>query len=280
MLIYIVLETVYHESGQESDASNVSSHVQSLATANALQPNAAKRSAEMNSSREAALQNIEESIGRLHRLSMAIRQSGARTPQSRIANFTIVNEDGEDINDLFETFVDRVLQSRISNLSPGLRKRLATSICFRRRRFLYNISHRQKLGQRVQEPTTLAKRLPSTSRSKVIIPSSAVSTSTPKTIPLAPSKATESTPGTDSTLLAFDSKRLQLPIASTPSQASSAPSLSPLLQSTSEIPRAPRLHHGLTEEECPYCPFVLPARQFLGTRWKSVDERKTHAFHR
>jgi hypothetical protein len=225
----------------------------------------------MNSSREAALQNIEESIGRLHRFSMAIRQSGARTPQSRIANFTIVNEDGEDINDLFETFVDRVLQSRISNLSPGLRKRLATSICFRRRRFLYNISHRQKLGQRVQEPTTLAKRLPSTSKSKVIISSSAVSTST--------RQATESTPGTDSTLLAFDSKKLQLPTASTPSQASSAPSLSPLLQSTPEIPRAPRLHQGLTEEECPYCPFVLPARQFLGTRWKSVDERKTHAFH-
>jgi hypothetical protein len=220
-----------------------------------------KASAKLRSTRQAALQKIEDSIGRLHRLSMAIRKAGVRNPQSRIASFAIVNEEGEDINLLFENFVDRVLEARLSNLSPNLRQRLATSICFRRRRFLYNKSHRWKLAM------PEVKRPQGNVGSKIILPSPG-STTTPKAVPLAAPNRTESALRTDTTASAFDPMKLPLPVGSAPSQASSTPSVSPVLQSSAEIPRAPRLRPGMTEEECQYCAEVLPARQFLGTRWK------------
>jgi hypothetical protein len=218
------------------------------------------------------LREIEGLITRLHRLSIAIRAAGERNPYSRIINFTIVDENGKDIDSAFESFIQGVLEFRYRNLPSSLRQRLASAICFRRRRFLYHEARSHSLAQRSSFNPRLEGNRPNEAGLflNLASPSSATGSITSQTDTSPARLSTDNlTLGSPSTVHSgFDRNKLRLPAIVPQTQGSIAPSENSVVQRSTEIPHAPTVPKGMAEYQCPYCRKVLAARTFSGTRWK------------
>ncbi|OJJ94807.1 hypothetical protein ASPACDRAFT_64957 [Aspergillus aculeatus ATCC 16872] len=206
-----------------------------------------------------AYQAVEDTITRLHHLSTAIRNAGVRNPYSRITRLIILDEDGNDINQAFESFISQVLKLRHSRLSEALRSRLADAICFRRRRFLYNKPSAKKYQGGFVAPVLPSGRgvhhipTPPASRKRPSIPDA----------PLPP-PAQALTTRTAST---FYPQRFQYPRLSEPSVVSTATPSSHIPQMNEHIPKPPSVASGQKEAQCPFCPFVINIKYLTGTRW-------------
>ncbi|PYH88057.1 hypothetical protein BO71DRAFT_150607 [Aspergillus ellipticus CBS 707.79] len=208
-----------------------------------------------------AYQSVEDTITRLHRLSTAIRNAGVRNPYSRISRLAIVDEDGDDINDLFESYVSRVLRVRYSRLPAVLERRITNAICFRRRRFLYNrLSGQKDDGQDAPQatpnepdPVPAPAPLQAYSRSHPAMSGAPQRLSVPAL--------------TSRTASTFYPHRFQAPRPSQPSVASTASprTYAPRMHET--IPKPPSIPPGQKEAQCPFCPFVIDAKYLTGTRW-------------
>ncbi|RAH50483.1 uncharacterized protein BO95DRAFT_458968 [Aspergillus brunneoviolaceus CBS 621.78] len=206
-----------------------------------------------------AYQAVEDTITRLHHLSIAIRNAGVRNPYSRITRLIILDEDGNDINQAFESFISQVLKLRHSRLSEALRSRLADAICFRRRRFLYN-----KPSPKKYQGGFVAPVLPS-GRGVYHIPTPPASRKRPS-IPDAPLPSPARAP-TTRTASTFYPQRFQYPRSSEPSVVSTATPSSHIPRMNEHIPKPPSVASGQKEAQCPYCPFVINIKYLTGTRW-------------
>ncbi|RDL36321.1 uncharacterized protein BP5553_05673 [Venustampulla echinocandica] len=223
------------------------------------------------------LHEIAGLITRLHRLSIAVRAAGERNLYSRISNFTIVDEQGEDIDSTFESFVQQILQSHYPNLPTPLKERLASAICFRRRRFLYHVARSQKLAQRTYDAPHLENRRPNDTELNIYLtsPSSTTGSKNPhEPISLGQSLVSPSTVPSG-----FDRSKLRLPATGSQTQESIAPSENAVVQRSTEIPLPPKVPKDLPEYPCPYCRKVCASRTFLGTRWKAHFEKDLEPYN-
>lgn len=206
-----------------------------------------------------AYQAVEDTITRLHHLSTAIRNAGVRNPYSRITRLIILDEDGNDINQAFESFISQVLKLRHSRLSEALRSRIADAICFRRRRFLYN-----KPSPKKYQGGFVAPVLPS-GRGVHHIPTPPASRKRPS-IPDAPLPSPARAP-TTRTASTFYPQRFQYPRSSEPSVVSTATPSSHIPRMNEHIPKPPSVASGQKEAQCPFCPFVINIKYLSGSRW-------------
>lgn len=131
---------------------------------------------------QAALEGIQESINRLHRLGNVIRKSSTAQLASRISKFARKRSDEE-------AFVARMNFIIVKGLYPSITdsfvNQLAKSISFRRQRFLYEKDRHQTLDTRRQQQPPQTQYNPPA-------PMIAVPEPTPRLTPM------ESTPGSQS----------------------------------------------------------------------------------
>jgi hypothetical protein len=209
-----------------------------------------------------------EAIGRLHRLSLAIRKAGVNRGFLLTANsrglkdnaLEFLHEKGE-YPENFENFVLQVLDSRYSRLleSPVLRDQLVNLIALRRQRFLQAFFHQRGLREHSIAPDQVR---PSPPMTPALIPDAQASAAMiqPETGIIYADQCTESFAST------FDHKNYAP--EPTCSVASSQLVVSPVISNNENIPPPPKLSDGIMESECPYCHWALPARQFKGKRWR------------
>lgn len=94
---------------------------------------------------EQQLQGIKRTINRLHRAARLIRATSVyQSP--KVHKFRILDEEGNDVTESFESYVSEILHHRLSDVSDELRSRLASTICLRRKRFLQCMHHEHKLS--------------------------------------------------------------------------------------------------------------------------------------
>ena len=95
---------------------------------------------------------IEEIIGRLQRISSAIRKSSAQSRNLRAANFIEKDDEGNIISVDFEKHAIRMVQYRFNNATESICELLVICISLRRNRFLYRKRHQEKLAAKRRAP--------------------------------------------------------------------------------------------------------------------------------
>lgn len=90
---------------------------------------------------------ITEIIGRLFKLSIATRSPSVQNAATRSASFIEKDEEGNDLSVLFEQYVLQRIVHHYPELSPRIAERLSRAIGRRRRQFMYQRRHREKLGR-------------------------------------------------------------------------------------------------------------------------------------
>ena len=99
--------------------------------------------------------SIGGTITRLLRLSNAIRKSASAARNQRIATYAQNNEVDEEVAELAK-FTECYVAFRYPEANATLRTRLVEANCLRRRRLLYQTSHRKRLAGEQPKPMTPA----------------------------------------------------------------------------------------------------------------------------
>lgn len=221
----------------------------------------------LDAQRHEELQAVSDAIGRLQRISLAIRRAGSKTTLSRAAAFVIHDTIGENVEfDVdFKAYVETVLDHRIRQARQSLREQLASVISLRRRRFLYSREHQRKLQHRTEEWKSTST--PEKRNITAPVPGAPPEgSSTPARNPNHESQRSETNAS------AFDRKHFVFEPTST--VASSKMSFSPVALANPDIPAAPKVDPGSYEHECPYCCWLLPAKVFNSDRrWRQHIEQ-------
>lgn len=229
---------------------------------------------QMGRSETTSLNELEaaaSAIGRLQRLSLAIRKANTGNSRfSRAVGFTIYDEDfiestasRQRFEVDFKEYISTVLTHRYRPLDATRKEKLAELITFRRQKFLYAASHQEKLrGSLLEFPiSTLQGRENSSPNS-------------PGQSYILPSKPEEEDANnidgqSESRASTFRQENYMYVPEPTSSVASSQLRVSPVLLRNDNIPPAPAFPQRTPEHECPYCHWILPAKQFLSKRrWK------------
>ncbi len=116
----------------------------------------------------AALQDIDNVISKLYRLSALIRKPTSTRENVRVANYIEKGEVAEDATD-FETHVRWQIKFRLPDASDGIVDRLVRAVMFRRRKLEYRKRHQQKLSQGMESAfgtEVLLSTMPTTARNK------------------------------------------------------------------------------------------------------------------
>jgi hypothetical protein len=196
-----------------------------------------------------AFRLVKETIDRLQRLSMAIRQSSAQHRNFKTVSFIERDKEGNDISSGFESYAICIIKHRYKDADDALCRQLGASIFFRRNRFLYRKRHQEKLAlnRRGTTPPVQGKSLADrganyasqqdqpSSQGALFLP--ALSATTASVLPSSP----------------LDPKIFRSITSSyAPSIASSAPSVS-VQDNKLDYPVPPVFKPGKKECECPYC---------------------------
>jgi hypothetical protein len=218
-------------------------------------------------SHQNTIQAVSDIISSLHRLSATIRRSAARDRNSKAANFVERDDEGKDINSVFQENVTRIIQQRYHNASKAVCERLGESISLRRRRVLYSRRHQVKLAVRPQLPAPAQRVIP------VVVPDII-----PQTLPVIPDHApilqqfapvAMSVRPSETAASIPDSDTQGSTIA--PSRASSASTGSMIQDHSLRYPSAPRMNAQTGDASCPYCTAVLTKDEVLNTKlWRCV----------
>ncbi len=105
---------------------------------------------------------ITEIIGRLFKLSIAIRSPSVQNAAARSTSFIEKDEDGNDVSAFFEQYVLKRIIHHYPDLSLKIAERLSRAIRRRRRQFMYQRRHREKLGRirnGEEKPFTLGQNM-------------------------------------------------------------------------------------------------------------------------
>jgi hypothetical protein len=221
-------------------------------------------------SHQDTIQAVSDIISSLHRLSATIRRSAARDRNSKASSFVERDDEGKDINSVFQENVTRIIQQRYPDASKAVCERLGESISLRRRRVLYSRRHQLKLAVKPQLPAPAQRVIP------VVMPDiipqtlpvtpdhSPIPQSLPQFVPVAmsvrPSETAASIP---------DSDTQGSTIA--PSRAPSASTGSMIQDHSLRYPSAPRVNTPTGDASCPYCTAVLTKDEVFNPKlWRCV----------
>lgn len=213
---------------------------------------------------------VSDIISSLHRLSAAIRRSAARDRNSKAANFIEKDDEGKNINFVFQENVTRIIQQRFPDASQEVCQRLGGSISLRRRRILYSRRHQVKLAVKPQAPEPAQRVFPVVTQDIIPQTQSASPYLAPLTEPLpepAPISISLRPSETDPSIPDSDTQESTI----APSRASSASTGSVIQDQNMKYPAAPRIDPISGEASCPYCAAVLTQEEVFSTKlWRFV----------
>lgn len=217
---------------------------------------------------EQRLHDIEQSIDRLYRLTVAIRRPSIINQNAKIASFVIRDDEGNNIDENFKEFALRFISHRFPKAATTLRERLAASVTLRRKRFLYRQSHQSKLSKKSY---SVAPTLVIRSPSRVVISESTVVARTIVDNPIkdthkTPDKVAKTVSQTSASKFSEKLKSKDIFELQTPTPRTSFSS-NLLTVTADEIPRPPSLSPGSKEFECPYCCMMLPVTEAVQSNW-------------
>lgn len=213
---------------------------------------------------------ITEIIARLFKLSVAIRSPSVQNAAARSASFVEKDENGNDLSVLFERYVLQRIVHHYPKLSPRIAERLSRAIGRRRRQFMYQRRHREKLGRArrgEKQSVTLAQNVESDNLNSSVPHEPAVSSSDAHiTAELEPTVFHRS-------ILSETTATQYVPRPEQP-QAPSTKSFSTAsgVSQGSQIDIPPPISPDKDQEfECPYCFFILSC-EFKGQRaWRYAN---------
>jgi hypothetical protein len=194
------------------------------------------------------------------------------TQNSKAAKHKELNEEGQDIFDMFEEFVaSRIVNVNCPDATNVIQRRLCKAMAFRRRRFHYRQRHQIKLSGRkaVILPTrrqhllagdTTGYSTPRTARSTEIAPSRLVDR-----LKLTSSRRAESVLSA-TTASRFEESNFKPDILST--KASSIFSGVGSQTHKLDILPPPKIPEGAVEFSCPHCCLVLPVSEAKPKPWR------------
>jgi hypothetical protein len=214
---------------------------------------------------------IKDAISRLHRLSVAIRKPALITQNSRAAKHTELNEEGQDVFDIFEKHVaSRLVAVNCPDATVIIQRRLSQAMAFRRRRFHYRQRHQTKLsGRKAVIP-----------RRQHLSPGNVTGYSTPRTArstefslsKLADRSAKITSLGRAESVLSattasrFEESNFKPDVLST--KASSILSGVGSQNHKLDILPPPKIPEGAVEFSCPHCCLVLPVSEAKPRPWR------------
>lgn len=215
---------------------------------------------------------VKDAISRLHRLSVAIRKPALMTQNSKAAKHTELNEEGQDIFDVFEEFVaSRIVEVNCPDATTVIRHRLCKAMAFRRRRFHYRQRHQIKLSGR--------KAVMQPARRQHLSAGNTTGYSTPKT-----GKSTEIALSTTADRFAKTySRRAESVLSATTASRFEESNFKPDILSTKassifsgvgsqnhklDILPPPKIPEGAVEFSCPHCCLVLQVSEAKPKPWR------------
>ncbi|KAI7770089.1 hypothetical protein LZL87_013504 [Fusarium oxysporum] len=238
-----------------------------------------------------SLDGMSSEITLLHKITNTIRRASKDTQNSRATEgLKIRDDEGGDAGPFLQEVFANYIHDRFPGISEEIRKRLASSMVFRRNRFLYRREHYGK--KPIQLPQMIPAPLISQPEPDTIIPLDDAERPAKKRIVAAPTQSVVHSTATATTLTP-DRFRM----AATPSVVSfpktvklsdidgavfpPAPT-SALMQrytKTSGLAKAwDDCIEAAGEVTCPYCFHMLPVRETIGElKWKSTIKNASKA---
>jgi len=212
------------------------------------------------------IQVVNDIISSLHRLSATIRRSAAQDRNLKAANFVERDDEGEDVNGVFQENVTRIIQQRYPDANKAVCKRLGESTSIRRRRVLYSRRHQVRLAVGSHFPASAQRIVP------IVVPDPV-----PETLPVTPDYTSIPQPFPQPAPVAT-SMRPSETAASIPESDTIAPSLASSASTSSTIqdqnlryPPVPHLNAQTGDASCPYCTAVLTKDDVLNKKqWRCV----------
>lgn len=219
---------------------------------------------------EQRLHGIEQTIDRLYRLSVAIRRPSIISQNAKAANFTIKDEDGNDVGEQFEDFALTWITHQFPEAPPVLRERLAKSVTLRRKRFLFRQSHQKKLGMKsflTPPPRPARSASPGLDAESTVMARTVVENPVPDTHKKHNNLLKPRLLSQTSASKVSGKFRTEDIFETTPSRAPTVFSGAFTQQGSISIPDPPKPAVGSKEFECPYCCMILPIKEAVRSHW-------------
>lgn len=251
---------------REDDGSSITSTSDSLSLSDSAE--SISRSFTQSSLRK-GIKDVEKTISRLYRLSVAIRKSAAQSRKTKAANYVDRDESGHDMSSEFEKYATRLVKQKYPDISQVLCERLGYANSLRRRQFLYRQRHQQKpsLGttSRVPQGATVLMSGP-----PVLSPGvrdGAHSSSNDLQSGPSPAVREDGKSALLSQTIASALEIRSIRPRGTLSMVSTAITASPVPGSF-DVPSPPKITARAKEFQCPYCCLMLPAKDASPPRWR------------
>ena len=217
------------------------------------------------------IDDIEKTITRLYRLSVAIRKSATQIRKMKAASYVDRDENGHDLTSEFENFATRLIRLKYPDVSQELCQRLGYANALRRRQFLYRQRHQQKLSlgssNRILDKVTESR------------PGVGPLVLTPRNGDDGESISREMRPSPSPVLRQDGKSALLSETMATAlelrsfrpgdalSRVSTAITAAPL-HGSFDVPPPPRITARAKEFQCPYCCLILPVEVASIARWR------------
>lgn len=225
------------------------------------------------------LREVRDRINRLFRLSLLLRQEGARKREAKALAFEPLDSNGAPLAPDFNSYVDKVLMRTFDSrgadgkaLSPILpdfiRKRLKRVIEARWRRLSHGNHHANALAGRGSGMATDMElpKLRTTMGSKLDGKSPQPTAQTPtmlvaRTVAKVPASRPASAASTAPRDLTYDGKAAAKAL-------STGTATTKIRPNKVNLPRPPALKGGVEEFECPYCHLICSSKEQEKRLWQ------------
>jgi len=206
------------------------------------------------------IEALVQDIGRLQRLSLAIRRPGGKYAMSRVTGSQIGDADtlplasasierSTPAETIFLVSVRTTIDHQFPKMDQTLRQHLALMIDLRRKRLIYARTHQNTRSSeavpRVRQPTTVlgdVEPLELQSRDKLLKSRQAFTTSV--------------------------SHQFEEDLERAPPPTATSPLAGPLhVRYNSGLPDPPSIAEYQTEHRCPFCGWTLPVEEYSKERW-------------
>lgn len=251
---------------KEDDESSASSTSDSLSLSNSTE--SISRPFPRSSLRK-GIKDVEKTISRLYRLSVAIRKSATQSRKTKAAKYVDRDESGHDMSSEFEKYATRLIKQKYPDISQVLCERLGYANSLRRRQFLYRQRHQQKLSlgttRRVPQGATVLMSGPPVLSPGVGDGAHSLSND----LQSGPSPAAREDgksallSQTMASALAIRSIRQRGALSNTSTVITASP-----VPGSFDVPSAPKMTARAKEFQCPYCFLMLPAKEASHPRWR------------
>lgn len=219
---------------------------------------------------ERSVEALAYQVGLFHEVSNVVRKASRQACKDLVpTSFKILDQEGNDFEDVLKTFFIHNLQDQFPKSSPNIRERLATTMIIRRRKILYRRIHYSatpiKPFQPVQRPISIQRR--ASTKSPEITRDEEESQKSPQRDELGLEVSQAQSMVKSPTM--FDTENFEN--SSTPSIVSSINYAN--ANGSEELAFPPPIPVSAShpdEPTCPFCLYVLPSIEFGDvSRWKT-----------